>query len=96
VTYTVPVPEAGLYALLVSTPGAPGYCPQAQHGIATPSGPATVRTNQAALRAGWTEVGTVWLAAGAVAVEVRALPGTRSVAPASAAPSACRRRAPRR
>jgi len=80
VTYAVPVPEAGLYTLLVSTPGAPGYCPQAPHGIATPSGPATVRTNQAALRAGWTEVGMVWLNAGVVPVEVRALPGTQVIA----------------
>ena len=80
VTYSVPVPEAGLYSLLVSTPGAPGYCPQAQHLVTTPSGPATVRTNQAALRAGWTEVGPMWLDAGVVPVEVRALPGTQVIA----------------
>ncbi|MFN9703288.1 MAG: family 10 glycosylhydrolase [Planctomycetota bacterium] len=80
VTYSVPVPEAGLYALLVSTPGAAGYCPQAPHGVATASGPATIRANQAALRAGWTEVGTVWLNPGVAAVEVRALPGTQGIA----------------
>jgi hypothetical protein len=44
--------------------------------VATASGPATIRTNQSTLRAGWTEVGTAWLNPGAATVEVRALPGS--------------------
>ena len=80
VAYSVPVPETGLYSLLVSTPGGAGYCPQAPHAVATASGPATVRTNQTALRAGWTEVGTSWLNAGAATVEVRAVPGSPVIA----------------
>ena len=80
VTYSVPVPEAGLYSLLVSTPGAPGYCPQAPHVVATSSGLANLRTNQSTVRAGWTEVGTVWANAGVVPVEVRALPGSPVIA----------------
>ena len=80
VSYSVPVPETGLYSLLVSTPGASGFSAQAPHVVATSSGQVNVRTNQSTLRAGWTEVGTVWVDAGVVPVEVRALPGSQVLA----------------
>jgi uncharacterized lipoprotein YddW (UPF0748 family) len=82
VTYTLPVAESGLWTLLVHTPGSAPYSTTAPHVVATAAGPAFVVVDQSQATAAWTEVGTVWLAAGNTTVQVRAVPGQTVLADA--------------
>ncbi len=82
VVYTLPVSEAGLWSLLVFTPGSAGLSTQAPHVVATAAGSAHVRVNQTQTTAEWREVATLWLAAGTTTVAVRAVPGQAVLADA--------------
>ncbi len=85
VQFVLPVAETGLHAVLVHVPAGPGLSAAAPHAIAHAAGVEVRLVDQATpLRAGWNELGTVWLLQGQTTVEVRAVPGQAVVADAVA------------